>query len=147
VIRFALGFATATLLAILTLPRPADAGPPDPQPVLIVHARGLLEALPLDADERTIQAFLLASKRHNVSPGLLACIGWVEARWDSEAVGDHGNSVGQVQIHRLGLLRDFHQSGYDDPRDAVQAYDYLASWIARDRAFVARNWAGWRLCR
>ena len=86
-------------------------------------------------------AIHVASYRHGVSVTVLREVVWCESRGDRWAVGDHGKSVGVVQLHRDGLRGEFDARGlrWDDPVDAI---GYLAEQIARGRA---ANWSCWRV--
>lgn len=87
-------------------------------------------------------AIHVASYRHGVSVTELREVVWCESRGDVWAIGDHGRSVGLIQLNRdYGLYREFVARGlrWDDPVDAI---GFLAEQIARGRA---SNWSCWRI--
>ena len=53
---------------------------------------------------------------------------WCESRFDPEAIGDHGPSLGLAQLSTLptGLYAHFLEIGYSSAWDTEQAVEYLA---------------------
>ena len=89
---------------------------------------------------------------HGVSAWALDALARCESRYDAEAVGDHGTSLGLMQLNTLptGLYWHFLAVGYDDWRSAIQQADYVARVLAGEWArdgVTARRWSCWRIVR
>lgn len=96
--------------------------------------------------EDPIGAVYAAAYNHGVAPYILLGIVRLESGFNPYAVGDYGESVGLIQLHRRGLRNHFYQMGYTDPYSAEQAADYLAAVAAGEFPGVTlRHWTAARL--
>lgn len=73
--------------------------------------------------------------------GVALGLSWCESRWDEDAEGDGGHSLGPFQIADFGLEADFRAMGGTDRRDPEQTATYFVR-VLRDRgpAFVKYHW-------
>jgi hypothetical protein len=73
-----------------------------------------------------VGALFAAAQNHGVNPYVLINIVRLESGFNPYAVGDHGMSLGLIQLHQYGLRRHFYAMGYTDVFSAEQSADYLA---------------------
>lgn len=102
--------------------------------------------VPLDAD---LQAHIkLTCEEYHIDPYIVLAMIWQESRWNADAVGDGGDSLGLMQIQprwHSGRMEKLGCEDLLDPYDnVVVGIDYLAESIRRydgdvDKALVAYN--------
>jgi hypothetical protein len=114
--------------------------------MLALVLAAVLAASPFTPDD-THQAIWDAAANHGVSYGRLRAIVACETggTFNPRAVGDHGKSLGAVQLSTLptGLYWDFETRGYDDAFDPYQSLDYLARVMTGEftsDAITVRRW-------
>jgi hypothetical protein len=114
--------------------------------MLALVLAAVLAASPVTPDD-THQAIWDAAANHGVSDGRLRAIVACETggTFNPRAVGDHGKSLGAVQLSTLptGLYWDFETRGYDDAFDPYQSLDYLARVMTGEftsDAITVRRW-------
>lgn len=109
----------------------------------------LLESVPLDAETQAAILELCGGDRDTFCA--VMAIAWVESRFDTEAVGDNGVSIGMMQINTRWHTGRMEALGVTDLTDPVQcaavALDYLRElsegygfgWITDHDLYMAYN--------
>lgn len=112
-------------------------------PPVRLEAHTAYAGAPYD-EEDTRYAIELAPLLVPGSPpaSLLDCIVWHESRYDPNATGDGGLSLGAVQLHEYGLLPMARGMGID-PWDPYEATGWLAWAISQG---MGSHWAAYALC-
>lgn len=63
-------------------------------------------------------------------------------KFNPYAVGDHGSSIGAVQLNANGARKDFYDVGYDDPFNPYQSVYFLAESLRGDHPPLgAKTWS------
>lgn len=101
---------------------------PEPEPEPILHS---IEAVSLELE--TQEAVWLVCKENPTLYSMVLAMGFYESGFDPEAVGDHGNSIGWMQVQPRWHQERMDRLGVTDLKDPVQnamvAVDYI-DWIA-----------------
>ena len=101
---------------------------PEPEPEPILHS---IEAVSLEPE--TQEAVWLVCKENPTLYSMVLAMGFYESGFDPEAVGDHGNSIGWMQVQPRWHQERMDRLGVTDLKDPVQnamvAVDYI-DWIA-----------------
>ncbi|MBS6347194.1 MAG: transglycosylase SLT domain-containing protein [Oscillospiraceae bacterium] len=109
----------------------------------------LLESVPLDAETQAAILELCGGDRDTFCA--IMAIAWVESRFDTDAVGDNGVSIGMMQINTRWHTGRMEALGVTDLTDPVQcaavALDYLRElsegygfrWITDHDLYMAYN--------
>ena len=100
----------------------------------------VLYAVPLDAE---LQLHIIQTcEEHHIDPAIVLAMIWKESRYNPEAVGDGGNSLGLMQIQPYWHSARCERLGCDDLLDPYQnvvvGIDYLAESIERYDGDVAK---------
>jgi len=106
----------------------APAPEPEPEPEPILHS---IDAVSLEPE--TQEAVWLVCKENPTLYSMVLAMGFYESGFDPEAVGDHGNSIGWMQVQPRWHQERMDRLGATDLKDPVQnamvAVDYI-DWIA-----------------
>ena len=109
----------------------------------------LLESVPLDAETQAAILELCGGDRDTFCA--VMAIAWVESRFDTEAVGDNGVSIGMMQVNTRWHTGRMEALGVTDLTDPVQcaavALDYIRElsegygfgWITDHDLYMAYN--------
>lgn len=109
----------------------------------------LLESVPLDAETQAAILELCGGDRDTFCA--IMAIAWVESRFDTDAVGDNGVSIGMMQVNTRWHTGRMEALGVTDLTDPVQcaavALDYLRElsegygfgWITDHSLYMAYN--------
>lgn len=109
----------------------------------------LLESVPLDAETQAAILELCGGDRDTFCA--IMAIAWVESRFDTDAVGDNGVSIGMMQVNTRWHTGRMEALGVTDLTDPVQcaavALDYLRElsegygfgWITDHDLYMAYN--------
>lgn len=101
---------------------------PEPEPEPILHS---IDAVSLEPE--TQEAVWLVCKENPTLYSMVLAMGFYESGFDPEAVGDHGNSIGWMQVQPRWHQERIDRLGVTDLKDPVQnamvAVDYI-DWIA-----------------
>lgn len=99
---------------------------PEPTPEATTAVK-LLESVPLDAETQAAILELCGGDRDTFCA--IMAIAWVESRFDTDAVGDNGVSIGMMQVNTRWHTGRMEALGVTDLTDPVQcaavALDYL----------------------
>lgn len=149
---FAIGMAV-TSAATQRSRTPALSAPlPSPEictPAPTTATAKLLESVPLDAETQAAILELCGGDRDTFCA--VMAIAWVESRFDTEAVGDNGVSIGMMQVNTRWHTGRMEALGVTDLTDPVQcaavALDYLwelsegygFGWITDHSLYMAYN--------
>lgn len=121
---------------------------PDPTPETTPTAK-LLESVPLDAETQATILELCGGDQDTFCA--IMAIAWVESRFDTDAVGDNGVSIGMMQVNTRWHTGRMEALGVTDLTDPVQcaavALDYLRElsegygfgWITDHSLYMAYN--------
>lgn len=108
-------------------PEPNPELDPEPEP----QALHYLEAVGLDPE--TQEATWTVCKENPTLFSMVTAMGFFESNWTTDAVGDHGNSLGWMQVQPRWHQERMDRLGVTDLLDPVQnvrvAVDYI-DWIA-----------------
>lgn len=113
---------------------------PDPEPIAQPVAQQIetpepvkLYDVPLDADLQNHIA--VTCEAHHIDPAVVVAMIWQESRYNPDAVGDSGNSLGLMQIQPRWHSGRMAKLGCDDLFDPFQnvtvGVDYLAAQLRR----------------
>ena len=137
----------ADLLEHIDVP-PAPTATPEPTPEATTAVK-LLESVPLDAETQAAILELCGGDRDTFCA--IMAIAWVESRFDTDAVGDNGVSIGMMQVNTRWHTGRMEALGVTDLTDPVQcaavALDYLRElsegygfgWITDHDLYMAYN--------
>lgn len=137
----------ADLLEHIDVP-PAPTATPEPTPEVTATVK-LLESVPLDAETQAAILELCGGDRDTFCA--IMAIAWVESRFDTDAVGDNGVSIGMMQVNTRWHTGRMEALGVTDLTDPVQcaavALDYLRElsegygfgWITDHDLYMAYN--------
>lgn len=100
----------------------------------------VLYAVPLEAE---LQLHIIQTcEEHHIDPAIVLAMIWKESRYNPEAVGDGGNSLGLMQIQPYWHSARMERLGCEDLLDPYQnvvvGIDYLAESIERYDGDVAK---------
>lgn len=100
----------------------------------------VLYAVPLDAE---LQLHIIQTcEEHHIDPAIVLAMIWCESRYNPEAVGDGGNSLGLMQIqpywHSDRMERLDCNDLLDPYQNVVVGIDYLAECVERYDGDVAK---------
>lgn len=121
---------------------------PDPTPETTPTAK-LLESVPLDAETQATILELCGGDQDTFCA--IMAIAWVESRFDTDAVGDNGVSIGMMQVNTRWHTGRMEALGVTDLTDPVQcaavALDYIRElsedygfgWITDHSLYMAYN--------
>lgn len=121
---------------------------PEPTPEATTAVK-LLESVPLDAETQAAILELCGGDRDTFCA--IMAIAWVESRFDTDAVGDNGVSIGMMQVNTRWHTGRMEALGVTDLTDPVQcaavALDYLRElsegygfgWITDHDLYMAYN--------
>lgn len=121
---------------------------PEPTPEVTATVK-LLESVPLDAETQAAILELCGGDRDTFCA--IMAIAWVESRFDTDAVGDNGVSIGMMQVNTRWHTGRMEALGVTDLTDPVQcaavALDYLRElsegygfgWITDHDLYMAYN--------
>lgn len=147
---FAIGMAVAS--AATQGSRTPALSAPLPSPEICAPAPTavkLLESVPLDAETQAAILELCGGDRDTFCA--IMAIAWVESRFDTDAVGDNGVSIGMMQVNTRWHTGRMEALGVTDLTDPVQcaavALDYLRElsegygfgWITDHDLYIAYN--------
>lgn len=132
-----------------TAPLPSsEVSTPEPTPEATTAVK-LLESVPLDAETQAAILELCGGDRDTFCA--IMAIAWVESRFDTDAVGDNGVSIGMMQVNTRWHTGRMEALGVTDLTDPVQcaavALDYLRElsegygfgWITDHDLYMAYN--------
>lgn len=132
-----------------TAPLPSsEVSTPEPTPEDTTAVK-LLESVPLDAETQAAILELCGGDRDTFCA--IMAIAWVESRFDTDAVGDNGVSIGMMQVNTRWHTGRMEALGVTDLTDPVQcaavALDYLRElsegygfgWITDHDLYMAYN--------
>ena len=129
-------------------PTPEPTATPEPTPEVTATVK-LLESVPLDAETQAAILELCGGDRDTFCA--IMAIAWVESRFDTDAVGDNGVSIGMMQVNTRWHTGRMEALGVTDLTDPVQcaavALDYLRElsegygfgWITDHDLYMAYN--------
>lgn len=121
---------------------------PEPTPETTPTAK-LLESVPLDAETQATILELCGGDQDTFCA--IMAIAWVESRFDTDAVGDNGVSIGMMQVNTRWHTGRMEALGVTDLTDPVQcaavALDYIRElsegygfgWITDHSLYMAYN--------
>ena len=121
---------------------------PEPTPEATTAVK-LLESVPLDAETQAAILELCGGDRDTFCA--IMAIAWVESRFDTDAVGDNGVSIGMMQVNTRWHTGRMEALGVTDLTDPVQcaavALDYIRElsegygfgWITDHSLYMAYN--------